>query len=113
MTIIKLGNLEIDIDSTQVQSHTEKELLHRIVAMLHHQQKQIKKILELRMIDQATIDAAAKALQDAANNIIAHLPPSTTASTPDTAVTGLIGTVNTVAAQLNAAAGPATPPPTP
>jgi hypothetical protein len=71
--------------------------------------EQIDQQLKLIMIAQDVIDAAAKGLTDAANNIIAHLPPSTTASTPDTSVQGLLGTVGAVTAQLNAAAGPATP----
>lgn len=109
MLIIKLGDIEIDIDTPVRQGHSDRELLFRILANQKHYQHQLNE--RLTMIAQEVIDASAKALNGAAANIIAHLPPSTTASTPDSAVTGLLGAVDAVTAQLNAAAGPATPPP--
>lgn len=120
MKPIKIGDLlKIDIDDDTRPSHGEKELLHRVIAMLKHQGEQIDALVKaqkhnerlIRMIPQTVIDATKQALNDATQNIINHLPGNTTPSTPDAAVQGLIDNVNANVNAMNAAAGPATPPP--
>lgn len=110
MTIIKLGRgIEIDVDLEIKESHSTKELLHRILANQHRQQKQIDKI----MIDQATIDASIGRLETDVHNLIAALPGNTVPSTPDTVVTSLLGRVDglSTAAEAALAGTGGTPPP--
>lgn len=97
--------LEEELEHAHRPKHhdDEKTLLLRILERLNKIERQQK------MIAQQIIDDTGKALQDAANNIINHLPGNTTPSTPDASVQGLISVVQSVTSQLNAAAGPATP----
>lgn len=113
MNLINIGHTTIDIDSEVKWEHGDTQLLHRLVAMLRHQQKQINKI----MIDQATIDASIGRLETDVHNLIAALPGNTVPSTPDTVVTSLLGRVDGLSTAAEAAlAGTGTggtPPPAP
>lgn len=40
MNIIRIGEIDVDLDFKVNYGHTEKELLHRVIALLHHEQKQ-------------------------------------------------------------------------
>lgn len=102
---IILSHMEEELEHAHRRKHDddEKTLLLRILERLNKIERQQK------MIAQQIIDDTGKALQDAANNIINHLPGNTTPSTPDASVQGLLSVVQSVTSQLNAAAGPATP----
>lgn len=108
MTIIKLGHgLEIDLDIEVNESHSTKALLHLLVAMLKHQQKQLTDIRK-NMIPQSVFDASLKALTDA----VANIGNTGTPSTPDNIVQAFITGVDTNTQHI-LATGTTPPLPTP
>lgn len=111
MTIIKLGAIEIDLDSPVNRRHNEKELLHRVIALLQHQQKQIETIRN-NMVTADALKASSDALTAAVTGAIA-LIGNPAASTPDTVVKQFQSDVDAQTARLNAAEAPPPPPPPP
>jgi 4-hydroxy-3-methylbut-2-enyl diphosphate reductase IspH len=112
MTIIKLGHgIEIDIDLPVDSSHNTKELLHRVIGLLHHQQKQLEEIRK-KMITPEILKASSDALTQAVTDAIA-LIVTPGASTPDANVKTFQSDVDAQTARLVAAEGTPTPPPPP
>jgi hypothetical protein len=115
MTIIRIGEFEVDIDTPVHSLHNETSLLHRIIAQQKHNETLLKKI----MISQDSLNASATRLEAAAHTIIGLLPGTTVPSTPDTAVAAFQGRVDGASAAMEAAAASAssgttvvgTPPP--
>jgi len=113
MNIIELGSIQIDIDEPVHERHSEKTLLHRILA----QQKHNETILNKIMISIDALNTTASRLETDTHTIIGLLPGSTVPSTPDTDVAAFQARVDAASTAMEAAIATAssggTPPPPP